>query len=165
MSIFLRPIAITAVLATACPPSFAAGAPAASHPCAEIAPPSDRLACYDSAFPRPDNGRAQETAPIDERSRALREFGLSREQLRKRDPERIREIAPDRVEAKLARVVKTRSGQRMVTLDNGQTWLLTEVTSKGRIKPGDPIVVKRAALGSFMIVTEAGIRLRARRLK
>ena len=88
---------------------------------------SERLACYDAAFP-PVAGAMDAAA---ERDRALREFGLNKTQLRERDPARMRVVAPDRIEASIARLSVRPTGERVVTLDSGQIWLLTEVTMKG----------------------------------
>ncbi|MDZ4348768.1 MAG: hypothetical protein U1A22_04460 [Xanthomonadaceae bacterium] len=161
--------------------SFAAGviaAESASHPCAAVDGSSERLACYDAAFPRsvdagspaavgtgPANGVAAHSSAESERAVGIREFGLSKDQLRKREPERMREASPDRIEAKVARIDRASGGERVVTLDNGQVWLLTEVTSKGRLRPGDQVVVRVAALSSYMLITPGKVSLRARRVR
>lgn len=143
----------------------AAESPAMSHPCAAVEDAAERLACYDSAFPRPADGPAQPVTDAATRVDALREFGLSKEQLRQREPERMREITPERIEARVASVTHRRTRERVVTLDNGQVWLLTEVTSKGQLAAGDAVVVRRAALGSYMLVTPGRVHLRARRVE
>lgn len=135
-----------------------------SHDCSRLADPTERLACYDTAFPPAAGARG----PIDieaERAKALREFGLNKVQLTARLPEPLRDLAPERIEAKVIRVTPRATGERVVALDNGQIWLLTEVTSKGRLKPGDPIVVRTAALATFMMVTPGRVALRAKRIK
>jgi len=38
-------------------------------------------------------------------------------------------------------------------LDNGQIW--TYQGDDGRLGPGDPVTIKRAALGSFIMVTQS----------
>lgn len=136
----------------------AAESPAKSHPCATVADPTERLACYDAAFPPAADAES-------ERDRALREFGLNKAQLRVRDPERMRDVSPDRIEAGVARVDPRPTGERVVTLDSGQIWLLTEVTSKGQLRSGDRVVIRAAALGSYMLVTPGRVSLRARRIK
>lgn len=138
---------------------------AESHACAGVIDPTERLMCYDQAFP-PASGARTGAGDIEaERSKALRDFGLNKVQLSVREPERFRNISPDRIEAKVVRVSARATGERVVALDNGQIWLLTEVTSKGRLSAGDPIAVRVAALGSYMLVTPGKIALRARRIK
>lgn len=143
----------------------AAAAAGESHPCAPVSDAAQRLACYDAAFPRPADARPQPAATESERAESLQEFGLSKEQLRQRDPARAREVMPDQLPAIVAGVAYRQTGERLITLESKQVWLLTEVTSKGQLRVGDPIVIRRAALGSFMLVTPGGVRLRARRVE
>ena len=139
-------------------------AESATHPCAKVIDPAERLICYDAAFPPVSGAR---TGAIDieaERAKARENFGLNGIQRDERKPEVLRNLAPERIEAKVVRVTVNAAGQRVVTLDNQQTWMLTEATSKGRLKPGEPIVVHTAALGTFMLVTPGKVALRARRI-
>lgn len=129
-----------------------------THPCAALALPAERLACYDRAFPpRIDPGAVAEQAE--------RDFGLTREQQRAHLPEALRPADPDRIRARVATVAPAGNGQRLVTLDNGQAWLLVENSSRGRFDPGDEIVVRKAALGSYMLEAGDGANLRARRVR
>lgn len=141
----------------------AAGPEDASHACATIVGSSERLACYDKAFP-PVDGAVTAQSETEKRQKAAGEFGLNRQQLLSRDPER-REYTPDQIEAKVVKVVENASGQRVLTLDNGQSWLLTEVTSRGRLSDGDTVSIRSAALGSFLLFTSTRVPLRARRLR
>jgi len=141
----------------------AAQAPATSHPCVAVIEASERLACYDAAFPPAANARGTAADMAAERDRTLREFGLNKVQLRVREPERMRVIAPDRIEATVARVGSRSTGERIVTLDNGQVWLLTEVTMKGQLRSGDRVTIRQAALGTYMLLTPKKIALRAKR--
>lgn len=165
VSIPIKLIALAIVMAATPTSGIAADPPVTAHPCSVIDAAGERLACFDAAFPRqvdtPDATATRSAA----RDSAMREFGLSREQLRQRVPERMREIIPQRIEAKVAKVARAASGERLITFDNGQVWMLTEVTSKGRISAGDSVEIKRAALDSFMFVTQGGARLRTRRIQ
>jgi hypothetical protein len=137
---------------------------AETHPCASVVDPNERLACYDAAFPPVANARAAETAEA-RRARQEREFGLSGTQKIARTPEAEREALPDRIEAAVTTIYSSPTGERIVTLDNGQLWMLTEVSSTGRLKSGDKVVVRKAAMGSFMLVTPSRIALRAKRIQ
>ncbi|MEO5962658.1 MAG: hypothetical protein ABIO75_08395 [Thermomonas sp.] len=133
----------------------------ANHGCAAIIGASERLACYDAAFP-------PVAAAVDmaaERERALKEFGLNKTQLRERDPARMSVVAPDRIEATITRVSLRSTGERVVTLENGQAWLLTEVTMKGPLSNGDRVLIREASMGTHMLVTPKNIALRARRIQ
>lgn len=166
MSIPLLQACVSVVLCLAMTTgATAAESSAKSHPCTAVTDPAERLACYDVAFPPAAEARSGAVDLESERAMALREFGLNKAQLRVRDPERMRDVSPDRIEATIARVGSRPTGERIVTLDSGQVWLLTEVTSKGPLKSGDRVVIREAALGSYMLVTSKRISLRARRIQ
>jgi hypothetical protein len=138
---------------------------AESHACASVVDPVERLACYDAAFPPADNVRiGTETAEV-QRARALQEFGLSGVQKQAREPKQVRDLRPDQIEAAIKSVYSSATGERIVSLDNGQLWMLTEVGSKGYLRAGDKIVIRTAAMGSFMLVTPSHIALRAKRIQ
>lgn len=142
----------------------AADSPAQSHRCTSVEDPAARLACYDAAFP-PAAGARLGVDVEARKAQALQDFGLTTVQLRERDPERMRDDSPGQIEGTVTRVASRPNGERLVTLDSGQVWLLTEVTSRGHLKNGDRIVVREAALGSFMLVTPTRVALRARRIQ
>ncbi|MFU8820179.1 MAG: type VI secretion system-associated protein TagO [Gammaproteobacteria bacterium] len=164
--------------------SSAAGAGDPSHPCAAVDDATERLACYDRAFPRPAEaaaaaaseaahvvqqapGRAVERAPEPKAAAATEtaeEFGLSLTQLQARDPERV-STRIERIEATVTEVGYRPSGERVITLDNGQVWLQTEVTVRGPLRAGDAVAIRRAALGSFQLVTPGRVALRVRRIE
>jgi hypothetical protein len=133
---------------------------AAEHPCADIAVPEQRLACYDRAF-TPTGTNPQPIERVDEKSREQK-FGLSRAQLRSVSPEDA-ELAPDRITATIVRIDDLKRGRRLLTLDNAQRWILTESGAKGTLAAGDQITIKSAALGSFLLMTPSGLALRAKR--
>ncbi|HBK47093.1 MAG TPA: hypothetical protein DDZ67_11810, partial [Xanthomonadaceae bacterium] len=75
---------------------------------------------------------------------------------------------PARVERLSARVVAVdyhRDGTRTVALDSRQRWLLPEPGSRGHLGEGDVVQLRRASMGSFMLVTAGGVALRARRIE
>ncbi len=135
---------------------------AETHRCAAIAEPAERLACYDAEFPPVTGAASLESR----REQELRDFGLNQMQRREKLPVSQRVEIPDRVEATVASVRQiAASGERSVTLDNGQVWMLTEASSKGSIKAGDKVVVREAAMGTYMLVTAGRLALRAKRIQ
>lgn len=134
-----------------------------AHPCSRLVDPTERLACYDSAFPPVSGARSGGVDLQAEKAKALEEYGLNQGQLTEREPERA-EVQVHRIEATVAQVNERSSGERVVTLDNQQTWLLTETSGKGRLRPGDRVVIRNAALGTFMLITPSRVPLRARRI-
>jgi hypothetical protein len=164
----------------------AAGAGEPTHPCAAVDDPAERLACYDETFPRPGavagveqkvGGPVAEPTEVPqpreipaapaaaEGPELVEEFGLTEAQLQARDPERPREPRVDRIEATVVGIRHRASGERLVTLDNGQVWLQTEITVRGHLAEGDQVVIRRAAFGSFQLVTPGRVALRVRRIE
>ena len=133
----------------------------ANNSCAVVTAASERLACYDAAFP-PIAGAVDMAS---EKERALKEFGLNKSQLRDRDPDRMSVLAPDRIEALVARVSQRPTGERLITLDSGQVWLLTEATMKGHLAIGERVTIREALFGSHILLTPNNIALRARRVQ
>ncbi len=160
MSIPLRFTAAVALL-LALSQTATAAPQVAGHACASIRSTTERLACYDAAFPPVAN-------PVDVasvRKQALEDFGLNKAQLRDRDPEGMQVASPDRIQGTIARFSERANGQRVVTLESGQVWLLTEVTMKGHLRVGDPVTIREAALGSHMLLTQKKVALRAKRIQ
>ncbi len=153
------------ILVLALTTAAAAESMASAHPCATVVDAGERLACYDVAFPPAAEVLSTAVDLQSERERALSEFGLNKLQKREREPERMRMVAPERIEDSVARVVTRATGERVVTLQNGQVWLLTEVTSKGQLKTGDPVVIREASMGTYMLETGKWTALRARRIQ
>ena len=57
------------------------------------------------------------------------------------------------IQAHVKNVLTDRQGDAFVMLDNGQLWKYQG--DDGRLSPGDPVTIKRAALGSFLMMTES----------
>ena len=132
-----------------------------SHPCAATEDPEARLACYDEAFPPVATAAGLAES---RREQARRDFGLSVVQKRDMASEEDRAAVPDRIESNVASVVTRANGQRVVTLENEQIWLVTEATDKGQLKPGDAVLVRRGVIGNFLMRTPGRVTLRVRRV-
>jgi hypothetical protein len=61
-----------------------------------------------------------------------------------------------KIEAHIASIVPAANGRIVFTLDNGQAW--RQLLSEGDLltKPGDPVTISRAALGSFWLQSKSG---------
>jgi hypothetical protein len=128
------------------------GADDAKHPCAQVRDNTDRLACYDQAFGRPANSVAAPAV----------KFGLPEKEV----PRQSGENAPQAsVSAAITSISRQRDGKFIVKLDNAQVWSQTEINSQADVQVGDAITVRRGALGSYLLVTKAGIGTRVRRVK
>ncbi|MGY1408626.1 hypothetical protein ACW5EG_03470 [Luteimonas sp. A611] len=131
-----------------------------THACASVAQAEDRLACYDKAFPL--SLEVSEAAT----EKAQADFGLDRPREPLRNPGQAAEPADaDRIESQVIKVDYERNGQRSFSLDNGQVWTQAESRSSGHVAAGDVVQVRKGLLGSYQLVTPAGVLLRVRRAR
>lgn len=153
-------------------PAGAAGPDPGTHRCALVDAPAERLACFDEAFPRPagaDEAEQAAGAAASAPAAAMpmeteEDFGLSEVERRARAPERARDSL-DQIEATVVSVRHFSTGERIITLDNGQVWRQTEATVRGPLAEGDQVVIRKGAFSSFQLVTPGRVALRVRRVE
>jgi hypothetical protein len=171
------------------------GASAAAAPsnedmarCAVIPAPESRLACYDALAHRPADKAsvaaatrvpvpaaapvpasvaaapvapavATVQAPVSAAAIAAdpKNFGLTAVQQHTAD------VGPKSIAAQISIVSSDQTGRTLVVLDNGETW--TVMDNDGRLSSGDAVTIKRAALGSFLMLTRSNHSYRVRRIK
>jgi hypothetical protein len=142
-----------------------------------------RLACYDSIFGRPaaTAPRVAPAAAVPEAgavavptaaaptaaaaANAETDFGLTEAAKRARQPEESAERLPESISGTVARVARQPAGEFVVTLENGQVWTQLQVDARARVAVGDTVVIKKAALGSHLLVTANRYATRVRRVK
>lgn len=124
--------------------------------CAAIAEPSARLACYDAVYPP---SQPQRTVSAEDRFGLS---GLSREQQR---AALGLPAPPDRIEARIVALTLARDRRRLLTLDNGQRWVVPPEASNDRLAVGDRVEIRDAALSAHRLVTPQGIAIRAKRVR
>ncbi len=127
---------------------------AAEHPCSVVTSAADRLACYDKAFgapATPRNGAA-----------TTQDFGLPPDKPTREAAAAKKEEA---ISAAITAVDRRHDGKFVVTLANDQTWAQTENNSQVELRVGDTVTVRRAALGSYLLVSKAGVGTRVKRLR
>lgn len=122
--------------------------------CRAITDDAQRLACFDRTAATLASARAakeivvMDRTEVREKKRSL--FGLSLPDINLfgRDDDKAGEPEVAQVESSVVEVVKFGRDRWTVRLANGSTWRTTE---PARFDPrrGDPVVIKRAALGSF----------------
>lgn len=76
------------------------------------------------------------------------DFGLSGKQLEERNG--VNGDRVDAIEAIVTEVLDSRVGKAAYVLDNGQRWRQVDATSRPMFRTGQKIVIRRAALGSFL---------------
>ena len=144
--------------------------------CAAIQAPDSRLSCYDAlahrpsdkvppaakaapspAPPVPSAAAVQAPATVAAIAADPQNFGLTAVQQHTAD------LGPKAETAHISIVSSDQSGRTFVVLDSGQTW--TVMDSDGRLNSGDAVTIKRAALGSFLMLTPSNHSYRVRRQK
>ena len=146
--------------------------------CAAIEDDRTRLDCYDAIFSRPaasaPEGPSSVAAPAMVGTAAApaaaapspeADFGLTEAAKRAREPEESREQFPESISGKVAKVSRQPAGELVVTLENGQIWTQVQVDVRARVAAGDTVTVKKAALGSHLLVTANRYATRVRRVK
>jgi hypothetical protein len=144
------PAAATVAPATAAPVAVApvAAAPVAAAP----------VAAAPAAAPA-----AAAAAPAVEPEAA---FGFNEAQKRERVPETVQAQPEKRssIESTLTLLSSRRTGEFVYTLANGQIWTQSEAEQSGYVRDGSPVTIKRAALGSFLLVS-GSVSTRVRRVQ
>ena len=145
--------------------------------CAAIRAPDTRLSCYDllahrpadkvpptvakaapsPAEPAPSAAAVQAPATVAAIAADPQNFGLSAVQQHTAD------LGPKSETAHISIVGSDQTGRTFVVLDSGQTW--TVMDSDGRLNSGDAVTIKRAALGSFLMLTPSNHSYRVHRVK
>jgi hypothetical protein len=95
---------------------------------------------------------------------AADEFGMTPHAQRKLNPA-AHSDKPASITASVTKVDLRRDGRWVVTLDNGHVWQQIETVSEARVRVGDSITVREAALGSHLLVTTSRIATRVRRVR
>ncbi|WP_194743304.1 hypothetical protein [Thermaurantiacus tibetensis] len=141
--------------------------------CARIPADSERLACYDRAIAaasaegqRLAEERARE-AEAAAKARAEAEARAAAEAAERAKAAQVegfgargggpaeREARIDRLEAAVAETFTDSQRKRVFLLDNGQMWRQTDGVFLPMVRPGTPVVIRRAALGGFTLRIES----------
>jgi hypothetical protein len=161
--------------------------------CAAIDDDRARLACYDSLFGRPTapppagaaavvapasasaaGGTAVSapaaappavSAPTGAAANPAADFGLTEAAKRARESQESGQKPPESISGTVAKVGRQPAGELIVTLESGQVWTQVQVDTRARIAAGDTVTIKKAALGSYLLVTAGRYATRVRRVK
>ena len=175
-TVYIRPLALIYL-------SLAAAATLAAdetHRCASVGDDSARLRCYDAAFGKPSGEGASgarsavpaatvTTAPAsvpstpDTSVKAREEFGLSEAEKRTRRQEP--EARTDSITGQVAQLGRRPTGELVVSLADGQVWTQIESDTRARVKVGDTVTIRKASLGSYLLVGPDRIAIRVHRVR
>jgi hypothetical protein len=138
--------------------------------CTAIESDSERLACYDKLFTRPQKegqpapgqpaavasaagGTAAEAAAA--QAKAAEDFGLDG---RKPGEQPAEPKAPDQIQARVTQISTQPRGEAVLTLDNGQVWQQQEYDWHLAFKVGDEVIIKRGVLKSYRLQQQGNNR-------
>jgi hypothetical protein len=163
--------------------ALAQALPAGVRACASEGDDARRLSCYDREIARFDQERravvapsataevttaaAAATAAVSPAPTAAPDakFGYRGDIARKElDEQAAATEGVDRLEATITEVSSRAHGELVVTLDNGQVWAQKAPDSKMRLKVGDQVTIKKASLGSYVLMA-AGRSTRVTRVQ
>ena len=164
-------VALSTAILAACAAGSAPAEDTVVHkalaPCIGVSNSADRLACYDKLAGRvsepkalPSAAAATPAAAAPASAPTEEDFGRSRVQ------EAARTSAPPKIKAVTAKVVsfgRSPNGRTQITLDDGQAWEYQDAPDP-LLSVGDTVTIKRATLGSFILVTPTKVSHRVRRI-
>jgi len=170
----------TAILAACAAGGALAEDPSGLEQCRDITNTAERLACYDRLA-----GRASAKAPPSSPAAAApaaapviaapvsgapagaptpSDFGLSKVQKERANTASSSPAEIKSITAGVTGFRKGPSGRPRVLLDNGQTWEYEE-DGDYLLAVGDSVTIRRASLGSFLLVTPSKLVHRVRRIR
>jgi hypothetical protein len=191
-TIYTKRLALRTAILTACAGAALAEDPHTLEQCRAISNTAERLACYDklagstpaskappsspaaaapaaapvsaapvSAAPTPAPAQAAATPTA---AASATDFGLSKVQKERANGEANSPAEIKSITSQVTGFRKGPSGRPRVLLDNGQTWEYEE-DGDYLLAIGDSVTIRRASLGSFLLVTPAKLVHRVRRIR
>jgi hypothetical protein len=151
--------------------AYAAAPPWASE-CALLDDDAARLTCYDGHNPphkslataqtpqRPPASNAP-AAPAASRNAANDSFG----RVAQSDSDNTKPAEPTDMIARVDSVSERLTGELLLKLDNGQSWLQAQSKRGVHIKAGERVTISRGALGGYLLSSDSGATMRVRRLQ
>ncbi len=139
--------------------------------CRQLESDAARLQCYDEVAERVSTGMQSQAEagpkPADKAPATQPEvlFGKSTEETAELVTEALGIEDVDLIEARVSRIQRDPYDRVFIELDNQQRW---KQTAGGRfnLKAGEPIIITRNVLGSFMLEKKSGgPRIRVKRIK
>lgn len=99
------------------------------------------------------------------RADAEADFGLTEADKRALDPERAEKTQLTSIKSTVASVARRPTKELVVTLGNGQVWVQSESVTQVALKVGDVVTIRKASLGSHMLVAPNRAAMRVRRIR
>lgn len=129
------------------------------YACAEVSDDAQRLACYDAAVGRMRQAESEGQFVAVDRGQVQtmrrESFGLTLPAITNLFGGGDND-ALDSIELQVERVLPRSDGRHVFVMSDGQRWTQVEPRRASNVRAGDTVTVRRAALGSYMLVGERG---------
>jgi hypothetical protein len=73
--------------------------------------------------------------------------------------------AADSIIVTIKSIGRRATGEQVFQTADDQTWVEVEPTSRVRVEPGETVTIRKAALGSYLLVTSGRVGTKVRRVK
>jgi hypothetical protein len=155
-----RKLGLIGIIAAMAIPAYASAAEH-THRCALHIDDAQRLGCYDAEYGKPVPAPARSgaiAAPSAPPVAAPAVIG-------KPEVAKSKAPVPKSFTASIKSLALLHDGRFKATFDSGQVWTQIEPDKAVILMVGDQVTVKKAMLGSFMLVTPAGILTRVKQVE
>jgi hypothetical protein len=143
-----------------------AAAPQWADECAAMDDDAARLACYDSHNPPHKSAvRTQGPAASTKAPEAASHAPTSATNARERPAPEARAPEPAELTARVDAVSKKVTGELLLKLDNGQSWVQAQRKAGVLIKPGERVTIAPGTFGGYLLSSDSGATMRVRRLE
>lgn len=136
--------------------------------CKNISDSQQRLSCYDEKVAALETAQTSKQVVIADREQVKEArrglFGLSLPRIKLFGGGKDEGANINQIESTITSVRQLRGGKLILSLEDGATWQQTEVRTMRRPRKGDPIVIKRASLGSFTAKVKGGRSFKVKRI-
>lgn len=143
--------------------------------CRSVADRDSRLACFDEQAATVAGALAKQDIVVADRTQIRKArrsvFGLSLPSLdglfgsREHDGAGKEEEGVSEIQATIAHATPDRDGKWLIVLEDGARWMQIDTNQLPRDpKPGRPIRIRKAAMGSFLANVDGQIAIRVRRV-
>lgn len=136
--------------------------------CKNIVDSQQRLSCFDEKVAALETAQASKQVVIADREQVKEArrglFGLSLPRIKLFGGGNDEGANINQIESTIVSVRQLRGGKLVLSLEDGATWQQTEVRTMRRPRKGDPIVIKRASLGSFTAKVKGGRSFKVKRV-
>lgn len=138
--------------------------------CRSVAGESERLACYDREVAAVDAAEARKDLVVVDREQLKKTrrtlFGLSLPNLSVFGDDSPDQEGVSRIESRIKSLSQTPDGKWVFVLEDGAQWLQSDSRNLSMDpRVGQPIVIRKAAIGSYLANVNKQIAIRVRRAR